>query len=363
MRRAFLLMIAFVLLPLVSAAQGRITPSRTTLPFLTLTGDLTMGSGTQIVFNGGSTLDGNTTDVIEQRNGSNAQIWRLFETFTDSSNNQGYQCDAGVTTANTVTCTPFENGTGADSQNLALSALGAAGEIIFASSDLLRFREGSHSYLVLTGSVNASAADRISFSSPSGHTATSGTQTAYSFADTFSPASGTPRGIGFAIKPTINWGGTPGAGNYEALFIDVTETAIPTGENYLIRAQVDAGDIFGVTSLGGIRGRHVVEAVTDTKTTTAAESGETYTNTGDADGTTFTLLNDPAIGVHWRFVATVAQTMTIVASSGETIESSGATCGTSITLTDGQSVTLEAATAGSGAQYHVTAGVGFTCNA
>jgi hypothetical protein len=105
-----------------------------------------------------------------------------------------------------------------------------------------------------------------------------------------------------------------------------------------------------------------VEVVTTTKTTTLAESNELYTNTGDGDGSTITLLNDPTIGAVYTFVATAAQTITVVASSGETIESSGSTCATSVTLTDGQSVTIVAATAGSGAQWHVIAGVGFTCN-
>ena len=125
---------------------------------------------------------------------------------------------------------------------------------------------------------------------------------------------------------------------------------------------IDFSSIDLVTT-GNVLAPHAVEVVTVSKTTTAAESGETYTNTGDADGSVITLLNDPVIGVFWRFIAVEAQTITIAPSAGETIESSGATCGTSVTLTDGQSVTIEAATGGAGAQYHVIAGVGFTCNA
>jgi len=126
--------------------------------------------------------------------------------------------------------------------------------------------------------------------------------------------------------------------------------------------KIDAND--NVTFGGWIvAAERSVEAVSTTKTTTLAESFEVYTNTGDTDGSTITLLNDPTIGAQYSFVATAAQTVTILASAGETLESSGATCGTSITLTDGQSVTVVAATGGSGAQWHVLGGVGFTCNA
>ncbi|MDP6585748.1 MAG: hypothetical protein QF535_13920, partial [Anaerolineales bacterium] len=53
-------------------------------------------------------------------------------------------------------------------------------------------------------------------------------------------------------EPTINWGGTPGAGHYEALLIDVTETSVPTGTNYLARWQVDSVDKFVVLSDGNV---------------------------------------------------------------------------------------------------------------
>lgn len=40
----------------------------------------------QLGFSGGSVLDGTTANVIEQRNGTNAQILRLSNTFTDADN-------------------------------------------------------------------------------------------------------------------------------------------------------------------------------------------------------------------------------------------------------------------------------------
>jgi hypothetical protein len=65
---------------------------------------------------------------------------------------------------------------------------------------------------------------------------TSANQTAVDIPVTFMPASGTVKNIALNVNPIVNWGGTPGAGSYEALKISVIETSIPTGNNYLIRA-------------------------------------------------------------------------------------------------------------------------------
>ncbi len=94
------------------------------------------------------------------------------------------------------------------------------------------------------------------------------------------------------------------------------------------------------------------EVVTTTKNPTIAESGECYTNTGDADGSTFSLPNDPTIGSRYCFMSTVAQTMTISPNTGETIRYDGSTCST-VTLgaAIGESAELRAATGGSGAMW------------
>lgn len=106
-----------------------------------------------------------------------------------------------------------------------------------------------------------------------------------------------------------------------------------------------------------------VEVVTGTKTTTLAESGEVYTNTGDADGSTYTLLNDPTIGVQWTFVAMEAQTMTISPSTGETIEADGSVCAdVRIGAAVGESLTLIAAEGGAGGVFTpIASHGGFTC--
>lgn len=118
------------------------------------------------------------------------------------------------------------------------------------------------------------------------------------------------------------------------------------------------------TNSAGLRAGTVVEVNTTTKTPTALESNEFYTNTGDGDGSTFTLLNDPPIGTTYRVGVTAAQTITIAASAGETLKYGTSTCGTSLTSNSvGSSVTFVAATGGSGAIWITTATLGsWTCN-
>lgn len=71
--------------------------------------------------------------------------------------------------------------------------------------------------------------------------------------------------IPLQISPTINYSaGTPGAGSYEALKIAVTETALPTGTNYLIRASAGAAgttDEFTVTNGGVVVAASTIQAV------------------------------------------------------------------------------------------------------
>lgn len=88
-------------------------------------------------------------------------------------------------------------------------------------------------------------------------TATSGTVVAATLAPTLNPSStSTMVGIGLKIAPTINYSaGTPGAGNWEALKIAATETANPSGTNYLIRASAGAAgttDKFTVSNAGAV---------------------------------------------------------------------------------------------------------------
>ncbi len=189
-------------------------------------------------------------DIFAQRNGTNAQTFRLYETFTDASNNQGLSIDAGVTTVDEVTITPFENGTGADDIDLVLASIGTTGDVRLDTSNDIIFQRDGDGGIRFVPSVGSNWIELGVWNANGGATRTAGTQTAYTFDTTFAPASGTVTDRLFHLRPTLNWGGTPGAGHYEAFSIDVIETAIPTGVNYLIRGQVDSSDIWSVTSTG-----------------------------------------------------------------------------------------------------------------
>jgi hypothetical protein len=107
----------------------------------------------------------------------------------------------------------------------------------------------------------------------------------------------------------------------------------------------------------------VVEAVTTTRLTAAADDGIVLTNTGDTDGATITLMNDPVAGLMHTVIVTAAQTLTIVPSSGETLYWNGDQCVASITsATIGSTIHIRAATGGSGAIWVATGGGTVACN-
>lgn len=106
-----------------------------------------------------------------------------------------------------------------------------------------------------------------------------------------------------------------------------------------------------------------IEAVTTTKTPSGDEAGEHYTNTGDADGASLTATNDPTAGMFFHISLTVAQTFTITPNTGETLYMGADQCVTSMTASAiGASVTIRAASGGSGAQWHAFGASGWTCN-
>lgn len=120
------------------------------------------------------------------------------------------------------------------------------------------------------------------FSLNSSNQATSGAAVAYGFVGTSATPSGTPNISFMKLMPTVNWGGTPGAGTFRALHIAVTETALPTGTNHLIAAYAGAAgttEKFSVTNGGNLFAAGTLTAttlnlggatVTDVLTATAA---------------------------------------------------------------------------------------------
>lgn len=92
-------------------------------------------------------------------------------------------------------------------------------------------------------------------------------------------------------------------------------------------------------------------------------SGLMITNAGDGDGSAVNLTNDPTQGVHFTVTAVAAQNITITAAAGETLYFGNTACGTSLVVGGaatgiGDSVTVVAATGGSGAVWITTASAG-----
>jgi hypothetical protein len=90
-------------------------------------------------------------------------------------------------------------------------------------------------------------------------------------------------------------------------------------------------------SATGLRVARFIEAVTTTKSASAVESNELYTNEGDADGATVNLPT-AAAGLCYTAVVQAAQTLTIDAAAGDTIR-----VGANVTAADGA---IDSATVG-----------------
>ena len=105
-------------------------------------------------------------------------------------------------------------------------------------------------------------------------------------------------------------------------------------------------------------------AVTSTATTSNDTSEEMYTNAGDTDGATVTLVNNPATTYSpWHFAVVVAQTFTIQPSSGETLYLGSSTCSSISSATIGDTMTVQVVTLGSGGAFMAFgATAGWACN-
>lgn len=158
-----------------------------------------------------------------------------------------------------------------------------------------------------------------------------------------------PCGVGACTDPTfIVHSATQSTTEWAALTHDATNAHLSTG----------TGGFLGLA--------YAVEANTGAKTPTLGgesdENGELYTNTGDGDGSSITLPNDPTVGAIFRVAATVAQTITLSPGAGETLYYEGDQCTVSLTsATIGTIVEVVAATGGNGAIW-IADGGGWTCN-
>lgn len=102
-----------------------------------------------------------------------------------------------------------------------------------------------------------------------------------------------------------------------------------------------------------------VTANTGTATPAKIDSTKLFTNTGDGDGSSVTLPNDPTIGTCFEGAVTVAQNFDFTPSSGESIRDGASTGTTRIrSNTVGDTIRLCAVTGGSGAEWRVMSKIG-----
>ncbi len=185
--------------------------------------------------------------IIAQRNGTNPQAFRIYNTYTDASNYErlniqwsGNVASLGMTAAGTGSARAFS----------LLDEAGTAEVTVNSSTSVIG--------VLLSGATfagGASTRHRVAIGNGGAINPLSGTAGDLRIGSNYSPAStSTMVAYPLYINPTINYSaGTPGAGSYEALKIAVTETALPTGQSYLARWSAGASgttDIWRMTNKG-----------------------------------------------------------------------------------------------------------------
>ena len=276
--RASFVLLILSLLSLANFAQGQLGggfhPSPWVVPQqlqLYSTAQLQWGSGSY-----GTTdliLARDAADILAQRNNTNAQQFNLYNTFTDASNYERLDVSWKVS-SNIAILRTKAAGTGTFRALL----LGYSGST--SSVGALFIPSGTAASITLAGAGTGDVTGGHVSIAPATSTGTSGTSTLLNIQRTYAPtATSTLLAIPLRIVPTINYSNvTPGAGSYEALKIAVTETALPTGQNYLIRA---SAGVAGTTDMFAIRNNGVPEF----KGTNSTGAGTALLGTNSPAGT------------------------------------------------------------------------------
>jgi len=239
---------------------------------VTILGGIEMGA-TRLRFTDTSLIR-DAANALALRNSTNAQMLRVYNTFTGSADEWlelNWQATANTAVIRTATA-------GGSTRVL---------ELRYGQTNSVAMRVGTSptgsttsTGVILafgSGSITANTVGRVAIGLNADTSATSGTSITTSIAERFDPtATSTMVAYPLSITPIINYSaGTPGAGSYEAVHIAVTETALPTGTNYLVRALAGAAgatDIFSVTNGGNIT------TVGTIKSTRATDLGWTVQN-------------------------------------------------------------------------------------
>lgn len=178
----------------------------------------------------------------------------------------------------------------------------------------------------------------------------------------------------------VNFTGSLGSDSYhfvDGLSTDSTlriyfNSTIQYQSSGSIRANHGLTDLFilfagnGFNESDSISFRNATNSVTGSKAVGLTESNFTYI-TGDTDGQTFTLPNDPAVlGLFWKFIVTQTQasnSMSIAPNTGETLRDGTSDCSTLTATAIGSVVEIQVTATGSGGHFTVVDKLGtWTCN-
>ena len=191
-----------------------------------------------------STLINDGANILAQKNGTNAQIFRVYKTNTNAEWVElNWQLLTDVATIRTAT----SGGTARVMRfNYGGTTNSAISFPIAASSPILVAGQGA-------STVNATG--QVDIGQGTAKTATSGTDIGLRLRVSYAPtATSTMAGRMLALESTINYSnGTPGAGSWEAISARITETANPTGTNYFFHflgGAAGATEVAALTSAG-----------------------------------------------------------------------------------------------------------------
>lgn len=202
---------------------------------------IAVGTGT-ITFND-STLVNDGTNILAQKNGTNAQMFRVYKTNTNAEWLEfNWQATADTAVIRTAT-------NGGTARTLALRYGGST-----ATAISIPIGNTGSVALAGSGAVTTNAVGLVTVGGSSS-ASTSGALVGLNIFGGAAPtATSTLALTGLNITQTINYSNaTPGAGTWKALNIAITETANPTGAKYMIFAAGGAAattEVFSVTNAG-----------------------------------------------------------------------------------------------------------------
>lgn len=221
-----------------TAADGTLT-TESALAYSASTNTLTVGS----VQLGGfaALLTADAANVLAQRNGTNAQEWRIYNTFTSSSNQEHFTISWTAHAANYIAL--GAKTTGGSARQLVVHYGGTTARAILIGTGVGSSDVGAGVGLG-AGTLSAAGARVVIAGSGVTTTATSGTCNDLLVNPTLQDGGTNSTTVvnSLTLAPVINYTGATRTGRVAALYIAPTNTSLPTGNNGAIVLSSAAAD-------------------------------------------------------------------------------------------------------------------------